>query len=219
MNQDQDYAIHQALMMVVQMLYPGGAEEFRNNHGLLEVVPTKVPTILVSVEKGLEFLVDAFNKTLQGVAVVEGINGSDLNFIPDGLDPSTVSEEIKESVKELSESLGDTQMKQYLNPIGITISPLALQIVIGFDCDEQQVELFKKSFSKISGLRRFYLTYNRECIKVPLGATPQGTLPSQSKVVKLEQPTRETVIKPDDITDVKIALETSEDVNDFLKKI
>jgi hypothetical protein len=55
--------------------------------------------------------------------------------------------------------------------------------------------------------------------KLPKGENDEPKDLAEVLKVKTRRPNRETVIQKDEITNLTIALETSQDVNDFLKQI
>lgn len=83
-----------------------------------------------------------------------------------------------------------------------------------FEIDESEFHLLQnRQMKAVEGFLKIHRAGRR-----PIAAASQGAraLPAQHKA---GEPVREQYIGPDDITDLVIDLETSEDVEDFLKRI
>jgi hypothetical protein len=199
------------LLTMVEMLFPGGMEAFHERGGRIGIAPTMPPRILLSCKdsESVKALEQELLKRVPGV-LVEVIPEDQLNFLPEELSPEEVQANLGAATQRISEKLqvADKEPVAVILAIGALVSYATIPV----DITEENLAIIKAELGQVPGLRQLYVIANNECQKVETAATPVIR-------VHLEQSTRDSIIKADDVTDVQILLETCNSVDDFLNKI
>jgi hypothetical protein len=208
-----------ALLAVVHQVYPGGVKDFFADGGAIDYVPTDPIKILLTCEHGLKELSEKVQSMFTGSIKVVPVNSEELNFVSDNIPPEEAHNNIGRALGEALEEMGIDSQSESVMAMYISLSTLAVQICVGEEFSKEQIDILAKHLSNVAGMKRFYInTKEGQCIEVTGAFTDKKEPEVSTSKVSLEN-IRETVIKDDDELNVKILLESSNTVEDFLKSI
>lgn len=196
-----DFFLGHLLLTFLQARYPGGTEEFQRKGGQLQVVPSIPSEVLVYVPDE-DFDIEETFGNLSSKVKITVVHTK--NF--QGMDQSEIQDKFNGGNKAFLEK------HKSVNPqrIEVSISHLCITAIT---TDKALAERYLEVLKNIDGLIRARVIYPGGVFAID----PERE--ERQAIVEPEQPKREQAIGDDDITDLKILLETSNSLEDFLDKI
>lgn len=196
-----DFFLGHLLLTFLQAHYPGGTEEFQRKGGQIQVVPSKSPEVIVYIPDE-DFDVD---KVFNGLSSKLKMNVVHTRNFQD-MDDNEMQEHFSRE--------GQVFLKNHK-----LVKPQRIDVTIGRVCvtafvtDKALAEEYLKFLNNVDGLIRARVVYPEGVFAID----PERE--ERQALVEPEQPKREQAIGDDDITNLKILLETSNSLEDFLDKI
>lgn len=199
------------MLSFVQTHFPGGIREFENKGGLMSVVPFKDDNILLYLpEMPAEFreAIEVLNKeSALSVHIVD-----DLNF--EGIHPAKVHLILMELAKEVTDKYDLPSMLFSIN------NPLVFQIRIPSAVLSKKVvqEIAEMFSEKLPSIARGIIIAGDEIFPFSSNKVYEVAEEEDHTSYKPVEPERKP-ITDETLTDLKIILETSGDVLDFIKQL
>ena len=198
------------ILAVIQALLPGGLDAFREMEGQITMVPAGENSEIllyskeempVEVRNALEAL---FKKLSLSFRFVTSLNFGDMSEL-----------DVIKAFDEVTRLKADQiKLKEFL----LAPNKLAILLVIADDnISHKEIDDFLGVFrSSIPGIRRVYVVHDGNKL---LRREYSSEEIDRALAVIAPSSTRTTVIKDEDILDLRIALETCETIDDFISKL
>lgn len=211
------YELMIIITTILQVKLPGGIEAFKEAGGIIALTPERTPTLMIYHPNLPSEVKDAITEAFKKMSNIT------VRFV------ATKNYEHRENLDDVYQELGlllsDHMMDQlFIKSARTQVTPLYLAILMEGEntTDATARELADRIHAAIPDIIRIYVVYHDGCVcrEYVEGQEPMTSARLLSKsVLTAEHPKRDTVIRDDDILNVKIALETAMDVNDFLKSM
>ena len=209
------YEIMFIISTILQVKFPGGIQAFHDAGGMIGITPESTPTLLFYHPDLSSEVKDDISDALKKVMRVT------VRFV------STKNYEHREDMDGVQQELGmilsDHMLDQlFIKSARAQVTPLYVAILMEGEntTESTATELSNRIHAAIPDIIRIYVVYHDGCVCREYEEGQEPTTSSQvlhKAVLTMEHPKRDTVIRDDDILNVRIALETAKTVEDFLK--
>jgi len=199
-----DFKLSTAVMNILQVHYEGGLEQFNQDGGQVAIIPVEDKLgVIVYCPDGIP---DELKNTLNGLSE----KNDSINF----LFPSICN--FKDMDDEAIVDIIDVQLRDKSLELKLACIPqinkaVALFTVLNKSIKDEAIQAFEETLRNTQGIYR-------GCILCLDGSIFIDQSPAVMTPV-IQRPDRDTIISKDDILNLNIVLNTTKDINEFIKAL